>query len=227
MNVNNNIHPTLLHIFKEKMNVTNTGLLSGQEQMCVDFTALNDEPGSDFLRFYTWKCPVVTIGYHQDSNQIREKLPQDARGLDIVRRPTGGGAVIHNNDLCYTGFITSGSLTNIKNPVTEIYKTVHTIFLLMLRALGYETGMIKRTVEHNPAGFCFTREGTTRFDLINMGNEKILGSAERRTWLGVMLQGSLSGKIFHRKDNAEEMWNNFYVPIVIPEWHYIINALTI
>ncbi len=51
------------------------------------------------LRFYTWNPPVVSIGYFQKINAVKNIIP---KGIAIVRRPTGGEAVFHSGDLSYS-----------------------------------------------------------------------------------------------------------------------------
>ncbi len=74
---------------------------SGAENMAVDETILNSYLAGDALptlRLYGFAPPAVSLGYAQkmsatDVNQLQK------HGLEVVRRPTGGRAVLHSNDL--------------------------------------------------------------------------------------------------------------------------------
>jgi lipoate-protein ligase A len=72
----------------------------GERQMAIDRWMLaavgqNGLPPA-LLRFYTWSVPTVSLGRHQ--RQAHASLPPD---VAVVRRPSGGAAVLHGGDLCY------------------------------------------------------------------------------------------------------------------------------
>lgn len=71
---------------------------SGPRQMDLDCWMLEQltrghGPGA-VLRFYRWDKPCISLGHHQSSLGFTSDLP-------VVRRPTGGAAVLHGGDLCY------------------------------------------------------------------------------------------------------------------------------
>ncbi|PSN17719.1 hypothetical protein C7271_16240 [filamentous cyanobacterium CCP5] len=73
---------------------------AGTVQMAIDAWLLDQFCQGHFpcLRFYTWERPTLSLGYHQ------RRWPQswaEIPDLDIVRRPTGGRAVLHQGDLTY------------------------------------------------------------------------------------------------------------------------------
>ena len=62
---------------------------------------LRDDPGvPNVLRLYSWKPYCISIGYQQDESSIDRNRCADA-GVDIIRRPTGGRAVYHAEELTY------------------------------------------------------------------------------------------------------------------------------
>src|SRR5438552_8056185 len=77
---------------------------TGVEHMSRD-EALTRALGSDsghpnVLRLYTWRPAAISLGYQQKDSEIDyERISQD--GMDVVRRPTGGRAVLHANELTY------------------------------------------------------------------------------------------------------------------------------
>ena len=62
---------------------------------------LRDDPTApNVLRLYTWKPYAISLGYQQDESSIDKAACQKA-GIDIIRRPTGGRAVYHSEELTY------------------------------------------------------------------------------------------------------------------------------
>jgi lipoate-protein ligase A len=85
------------------------------------------------LRLYGWKPPAVSIGYFQSLEQeVNVKKCQDL-GIDVVRRITGGGAVLHEQELTYS-FITKIFPINIR----ESYKVICEPVVMCLNNLGFD-----------------------------------------------------------------------------------------
>ena len=86
------------------------------------------------LRFYTWSPSAISLGYHQ------RKYPEDWQSLtwkgeeiDLVRRPTGGRAVLHYGDLTYA-VVTSG----LSGSRIEAYKKICEFLIQGWQNLGVE-----------------------------------------------------------------------------------------
>src|SRR5262245_1318439 len=76
--------------------------------------------GTVFMRLYTW-CdrPVLSLGYFQDAQEVRGG--GQCRDLPYVRRMTGGGAIVHDNELTYSLALPARSA-----PATNaLYEQVH------------------------------------------------------------------------------------------------------
>jgi len=69
----------------------------GTVQMAFD-EALLETAGNPTLRLYTWDPPTVSLGYFQAHDPIVAQLP---RGMPVVRRITGGGAIWHQHEVTY------------------------------------------------------------------------------------------------------------------------------
>ncbi|MFN2371507.1 MAG: biotin/lipoate A/B protein ligase family protein, partial [Candidatus Krumholzibacteriia bacterium] len=85
-----------------RLRVLLDGALPGAANMARDRDLLAaHRPGDDpVLRIYRWDPPAVTIGYNQqladfDADGVR------TAGWDVVRRPTGGRAILHADELTY------------------------------------------------------------------------------------------------------------------------------
>jgi lipoate---protein ligase len=157
---------------------------SGRVQMAIDRWLLQQhhagkQPAT--LRFYTWSPPAISLGYHQRQYpQAWQDLTWQGKKLDLVRRPTGGRAVLHQGDLNYA-VITSGLTGNR----LQAYAKICEFLIQGWRSLGVELsyGTAGRGYIHNPN--CF---GTaTGADLILPNGAKLVGSAQLRRG-GVILQ---------------------------------------
>jgi lipoate-protein ligase A len=73
--------------------------LSGSWQMALDGALLQRQ--QPVLRLYTWSRLTLSLGFHQRQLDPRWLDWQRRGQLDLVRRPSGGGAVLHDGDLCY------------------------------------------------------------------------------------------------------------------------------
>lgn len=141
------------------------------DEMLLD-TAADSVP---VLRFYAWDKPSVSIGYFQQIDAIRSQLPQDT-GYTIVRRPTGGGAVIHDTDVTFSLVIPESLAAGA---VVDSYRLINESIIRTLA--GNDTLYLHPDA---PAGgsqsaprFCFKEP--TRYDII-WQSVKIGGSAQRR-----------------------------------------------
>ena len=142
------------------------------------------------IRIYGWTPPTISLGCFQRFEQISE-LSDETRKLAVVRRPTGGGAILHDREITYC-LVVDDSLPIARKSPTDLYLMVHSIWRDALESTGLRSELAP---EHLPfpsprSGpfFCFQKPGRT--DLI-IGADKLLGSAQRRIPGRVMQHGSL------------------------------------
>jgi len=141
------------------------------------------------LRFYTWNPPTVSLGYFQPIVQFRE-LPPPAGALAIVRRPTGGGAILHDQELTYSIALPLDHPLLACGP-NCLYDRMHKA---LIDALATDDLSVKLcgTSDDSGAGkgpfFCFARRH--KYDVL-FGSEKLAGSAQRRTRQAVLQHGSI------------------------------------
>ncbi len=152
------------------------------------------------LRLYAWEPPTISLGYFQRYSQL-EHLPPEVRRLAVVRRITGGGAILHDREVTYCLTI-DDSIPIAKQPPVALYRLVHGCWRDTLQAEGVPTELAPPEFPlPTPRGgpfFCFQKPGCT--DLIlpatseqGAGPEpvKLLGSAQRRIPGRVLQHGSL------------------------------------
>ncbi|MEM7555436.1 MAG: biotin/lipoate A/B protein ligase family protein [Cyanobacteria bacterium P01_A01_bin.84] len=137
------------------------------------------------LRFYTWSPSAISLGYHQRNYpQEWENLVWNNQKLDLVRRPTGGRAVLHHGDLTYSVITSELSRSRI-----EAYKQICEFLIQGWNKLGVDLhyGDAGRGYIHNPN--CF---GTaTSADLVMSDGSKLIGSAQLRKDRAILQHGSM------------------------------------
>jgi lipoate-protein ligase A len=167
----------------------------GATNMAVDeaiLQAVADESQPPTLRFYAWQPPCLSLGYAQPASDVdRERLR--ALGWDLVRRPTGGRAILHTDELTYS-VVAPGAEPRVQGGVLESYRRLSLGLLAGLRRLG-----VPARAEADPpqpegssgaefAAICF--EVPSRYE-ITAGGRKLLGSAQMRRRRTVLQHGSL------------------------------------
>ena len=163
--------------------------LNAFENMATDeaiFRA-NQRTGSPpTLRFYSWSPPSVSLGYFQAA---REEVDIEAcrrYSVDIVRRPTGGKAVLHENDLTYA-VIASDHNPLFPRDILGTYKVISSCIAQGLSELGIEAEMEgngRSYQDDSLKAACFS--SPSRYELLAK-NKKICGSAQLRS-KGIFLQ---------------------------------------
>lgn len=141
------------------------------------------------LRFYTWLPVAISLGYHQRRYpEFWQTLTWQGKAVDLVRRPSGGRAVLHQGDLTYA-VVTSGLSGNR----IQDYQTICEFLIRGWRSLGVELGFGNagrgyiHSYVHNPN--CF---GTaTVADLVLADGTKLIGSAQLRRDQAILQHGSM------------------------------------
>jgi lipoate---protein ligase len=161
---------------------------TGNVQMAIDGWLLAQHQSGKHpptLRFYTWSPAAISLGYHQRQYpEFWENIIWQGEKLDIVRRPTGGRAVLHQGDLTYT-VVTSG----LNSDRLQAYQKICEFLIQGWRSLGVELqyGTAGRGYIHNPN--CF---GTaTGADLVLPDGAKLIGSAQLRRAGAILQHGSI------------------------------------
>ncbi len=136
------------------------------------------------LRFYGWQPAALSIGYAQDIERGINREAVKERGLDVVRRPTGGRGVLHQQELTYS-LVASQAL--FPHGIAGSYRAISEALLLGLRKLGVR-GELTEKVEGKDISACFL---TSLGYEIKVNGKKIIGSAQRRRDQTLLQQGSI------------------------------------
>ena len=114
---------------------------SGQRNMDIDGQLLQrvvDDASTSVVRIYRWARPTVSLGYFQKhGDQIDPRL----ENCDRVKRITGGGAILHDDELTYSCAVPPTHPAR-SNP-TELYCHVHAAVIDLLKTCGVECAMRK------------------------------------------------------------------------------------
>ena len=169
----------------------------GAYNMAVDEELLaRAQAGEDrpVLRFYAWQPPAVSLGRFQKSEAAVNAEACKRLGFDIVRRITGGRAVLHNKELTYS------IIARTDNPlfpgnVLGTYKVIAAGLLAGLRNLGIPAEIVSRGGRHADRvdknakdAACFS--SPSWYEILVQGR-KIVGSAQRRVSGAFLQQGSI------------------------------------
>jgi len=145
------------------------------------------------LRFYQWNPPCLSLGYFQDPLKEVDFEGLKKHGVTLVRRLTGGRAVLHDIEITYSIIIPS-NVEWISSSITESYKFISIALLNGLKNLGIKADLSKPQNIKNTfkTSACF--DSTSSYELAVNG-KKIIGSAQRR-FNGILLQhGSIPIKL--------------------------------
>jgi len=155
------------------------------------------------IRFYQWSPPAVSLGYFQD---LQKEINVDVcrnMGIDIVRRPTGGKAVLHDKELTYS-FVIRESHPLVNDSILETYKKISGGMIRGLSYLGIKAELvplreklksfssgneIKSKISHSDIkSICFSVPSQYE---VQVEGKKIVGSAQVRKKEIVLQHGSL------------------------------------
>ncbi len=160
----------------EKVNLIIDGDHPGEVNMAIDQVlgeaAAEKNPGECFLRFYGWVPPTLTIGYHQPLADLEpEALARD--GIGWTRRMTGGGGVLHWNEITYSlaaPFSPAGGPSR-----GDLFGFCARLLSRLYRSLGIET-RARAPGPYTPVADCFAAPGA--YELVETATgKKIAGSA--------------------------------------------------
>lgn len=141
------------------------------------------------LRLYGWDPPTISLGYFQHYTDF-ESLPAPAGELTVVRRLTGGGAILHDRELTYSLALPVDHRLLSGGP-NKLYELAHAAVIASLNSMGVSTGLAGVSDDSGAARgpfFCFARRH--RYDVLADG-DKLAGSAQRRRRDAVLQHGSM------------------------------------
>jgi len=170
-----------------------SGPASGAWNLALDeaiFLAVRERCTPPTLRFYAWEAPTLSLGYAQERNRDLDLAACAERGIAVVRRPTGGRAVLHDREVTYAVAAPAGTAP-FGAGLDTAYRAVAAGLLAGLRLLGLEASLAPREPgEARPSRHpgCFA--AASRHEIV-AGGRKIVGSAQRRSGGAFLQHGSI------------------------------------
>jgi lipoate-protein ligase A len=167
--------------------------LAGSANMQFDLKIFNDFESRRIpstLRIYSWKPNCISLGYSQDVEEEIDLDKASKLGWDVVKRPTGGGIVFHNEAEVTYSLITAIDNPKLPKGLVPAYKKISEAIVWGLSSLGIEAGIRNQKVESGAqnAGLCFSYPA--EYEIV-VADKKIVGSAQKRGKRALLQQGSI------------------------------------
>lgn len=175
---------------------------SGVWNMAVDQALLQSagDRGQVTLRLYQWSRPTLSLGYFQKYDD--RKLHPASESCDVIRRRTGGGAIMHDHELTYSLAVPQKHRWSSRN--ADLYDLVHQVVIEQLKECGLQSALYSQSGSAGDdladpdsaempkidkhAFLCFQRRSDG--DVVS-GGWKIVGSAQRRLKNSLLQHGSI------------------------------------
>lgn len=156
------------------------------DQALAEAAAAGDAPPT--LRFYRWQPPAVSLGRHQPITDIDAAVVQKL-GYEIVRRPTGGRAILHTDELTYA-VTAAAEEPRVSGSLMDAYLRLSNALLNGLQRVGLQANKAAGDVRAGPnvSAACF--EVPSAYEITAYGR-KLIGSAQSRRAGYVLQHGSL------------------------------------
>ena len=177
---------------RARWRVLNTGFADGATNMAVDeavMWAVLEGKSLPTIRFYGWEPFCLSIGYAQSMAKEVDLERCRVAGIDCVRRPTGGRAVLHGDELTYS-IVAPQDEPRVAGGIVESYRRLSLGLVQGLADLGVDAceaapqrGPVKET-----SAVCF--DAPSHYE-VTVGGHKLIGSAQMRRKGMVLQHGSL------------------------------------
>jgi len=205
----------------------------GAWNMAVDQALLEtaNDTGLITLRFYQWKEPTLSLGYFQ--SHLDRSLHSTSLECPWVRRRTGGGAILHDQELTYSLCVPSKHRWSRRNE--DLYRLMHKILIEIINCRGatsslFEDGPSNEAVNSKPvrgnlngmtaprvdpiAFMCFERRSAG--DIV-LDGYKVVGSAQRRVKQALLQHGSILLAASPKSPELMGIRNLSGYPLDVPE----------
>ncbi|MDX2079130.1 MAG: lipoate--protein ligase family protein [bacterium] len=140
------------------------------------------------LRFYGWNPPCLSLGYGQSFADV-DVARLDYFGWDVVRRATGGKAILHTDELTYS-LIVPQNHPLAQGSIVDSYRHISSGLMAGLNMLGATLHADKRADDTKITGaVCF--ETPSHYEITAPDGRKLVGSAQLRRRGGVLQHGTL------------------------------------
>ncbi|MFN2215474.1 MAG: biotin/lipoate A/B protein ligase family protein [Anaerolineales bacterium] len=157
------------------------------DEAILESIGLKESPPT--IRLYAWEPPCLSLGYAQSIGDVDKSALADC-GWGLVRRMTGGRAILHADELTYS-VIAPYEEPLVSGTLLEGYNRIAGGLLKTMKLLGVTGEINEKNINpaaNQPGPVCF--EVPSAFE-ITVGGKKVIGSAQARRKQGVLQHGSL------------------------------------
>lgn len=179
---------------RETWRLIRSGHLSGAQNMAVDEAVMLHVAagGPPTLRLYGWEPAAVSVGYFQDVEKEVDEAACRSLGIDVVRRLTGGRAVLHDVEVTYS-LVLPETHSLLPPGIVESYRAISNGLMIGLESLGLDARMTiprrRPRAQADPASpACF--DAPSWYEVTVQG-KKVIGSAQVRRYEALLQHGSI------------------------------------
>jgi lipoate-protein ligase A len=161
---------------------------AGAWNMALDQALLEhaERTGVATLRLYAWEPATLSFGRNEPATRRYDRTAIERLGLPTVRRPTGGRAVWHDDEVTYAVAAPSEGFGNLR----QAYHEIHAMLAEALAAIGAPVGLAgDRPAVGVGAGACFA--SAAGGEVVALGGGKVVGSAQVRGERAFLQHGSI------------------------------------
>ncbi|HEB11236.1 MAG TPA: lipoate--protein ligase family protein [Spirochaetales bacterium] len=164
--------------------------MEGRRNMAIDEALLlkaSEEDIAPVLRLYGFSPPTLSLGRFQRLGGMIDRGKIERNGITLVRRPTGGQAVLHDQELTYAVILSRAHIEPFSK--RAIYRFISSLLLEGLRALNIGGAVIRHRIgtPHNPDCFRTSAE----YEIAGREGNKLIGSAQVLTRSASLQHGSI------------------------------------
>jgi len=185
---------------------------TGEANMALDRSLLAElQTGTRLrpvVRFYVWERPTISLGANQIGDEVIARGAATRLGYDIVRRPTGGRALLHKGDICYM-IAAHKDHHPLFHSLTSTYRAIGAAIADMLLSLGIDLTDLPTTGAESRRSLnpCFAV--LSPFE-VTVAGKKICGSAQFRSGGFFLQHGSIRVRNNWNSDDLTSLWPTGY-----------------
>lgn len=178
-----------------------TGFNTGKYNMDFDITLANSSKEDEaYFRLYRWEPYCISLGANQNLSSVSLRKTE-SDNIDIVKRPTGGKAILHAEELTYSVVFPLQGNSSLRSLYCEINKALKEGLVLYDEKLsGIELATeqpdLRNFYKESLSEICFAVSTKSE---INFEGKKLVGSAQRKFGQKVLQHGSILCGDFHKK----------------------------
>lgn len=177
-----------------------SGANNGKFNMDFDLQLTKSNPRLPVLRFYRWQPYCISLGANQSFSDVNlQKASND--GIDVVKRPTGGRAILHSEELTYSVIYPIGKNLSSKNLYRDINLAIKNGLINYdpkLNEIELENNQInfRKFYKEDKSSICFAVSSRNE---LNYSAKKLVGSAQRKIGNVILQHGSILCGDYHLK----------------------------